>query len=74
MLNRVKSSWWPVTSDVSQDSILGPVSFNTFINDLDERIKYFLTKFVDDTKLCGSVDLLQGRNDIEQKYSEHSDA
>ena len=53
--NGKSSGWIPVESGVPQGSVLGPVLFLKYINDVDDNILSKVLKFADDTKLINAV-------------------
>jgi len=55
-----------VTSDIPHGLVLGPMLFNTFVGNMGSRIECTLSKFANDTKLCGAVDMLEGQVAIQR--------
>ena len=51
VVNGATSEWKPVTSGVPQGSVLGPVFFVIYINDLPNELKSNAYLFADDTKI-----------------------
>jgi ribonuclease P/MRP protein subunit RPP40 len=64
------SGWANVSSGVPQGSVLGPLLFLIYINDIDNGIASKILKFADDTKLYRQVgtaeDITILRNDLEK--------
>jgi len=56
VINGSDSGWTDVKSGVPQGSILGPLLFTIYINDLEEGLVNPVLKFADDTKMWGVVD------------------
>ena len=51
LLNGMHSDWRLINSDVPQGSVLGPLLFLVYINDLENGIKFSINFFADDTSL-----------------------
>jgi len=66
VVNGSMSMWKAVTSGISQGSVLGPVLFKTLLGDMGSGIECMFSKLADDTKLCGAVNVLEGRDAIQR--------
>ena len=62
----MESSWTEVTSGVPQGSVLGPVLFLIFINDLPSDVTGDTKIFEDDTKVYRTVDTQEEREGLQE--------
>ena len=53
--NGIASEWSKVTSGVPQGSVLGPLLFILYINDLPELVKTHCKLFADDAKIYKEI-------------------
>ena len=61
VVNGRYSSWTQVTSGVPQGSVIGPLLFLIYVNDLPEWIQSEMRMFADDTKVWKKVTNLQDK-------------
>ena len=70
MVQGEESSWKEVTSGIPQGSVLGPLLFIVFINDLPECVTSEAYLFADDTKIFREIhnegDRVQLQKDLDQ--------
>ena len=74
-INNSFPNWELVTSDVPQGSVLGPLLFAIYVNDMPSIVSSSLFKFADDTKLYRAISnssdriaILSLQNDLDLLY------
>ena len=65
-----KSDWKTVSSGVPQGSVLGPLLFLIYINDLPEKMQHHFKMYADDCKIIGVIesnhDIIKLQTDIDE--------
>ena len=60
--------WTEVRSGVPQGSVLGPLLFTIFIDDIDEGVLFKISKFADDTKIASHVNTLNDIRSVQRTF------
>jgi len=65
-VNGSLSSWIAVLSGVPQRSILGPLLFLIFVNDLPEWVHNSIKMFADDTNIWAKIEKMEDKESLQQ--------
>ena len=69
-VNGKRSKWLQVTSGIPQGSVLGPLLFLIYINDLPEKIDSTVYMYADDTKLYREIKCIDDNKKLQEDLNE----
>ena len=61
-----KSEWCSVKSGVPQGSVLAPVMFLVYINDMTKGVNSYMSLFADDAKLLRKIESKEDREHLQK--------
>ena len=65
------SDWRAVTSGVPQGSLLAPIIFSIYVNDMPKEIKSYISLFADDAKLLKKIETLKDCKELQEDLNKY---